>query len=156
MDEQTQDLALFPAWRQAVQSFLAEFSYGQLVTHEWLEQHFGMPTVAERQRMTARDFSKRQFEWLGNVEAFKSELLHKHQVCLQAVRGEGYRWVHPAEQTKVATQTFERDARKVFSLAASRLRHIRAGELTDDQQRENLDAQAKLASLRGMTRKALK
>lgn len=156
MPDAIQDLDLYPQWWQAAQDFLAEFKYGDLVSHEWLEGHFGMPTLADRQKLTAADFCKRQFEWLGNIESFKAELLNKHQVCLQAVRGEGYRWVPPSEQTKLAAQTFEKDAKKVFALASSRLRHVRVGELTEDQQKENLNAQAKLASLRGMTRKALR
>jgi hypothetical protein len=156
MAEIEQEPSLFPQWRRAVKDFLAEFTYGALVPHDWLEMHFGMPDLADRQRMTAKDFAKRQFAWLSNIEAFKAELLREHQVCLQAVRGEGYRWVHPHEQTRVAREAFEKDARKVFATAAQRLRNVRLHELTDDQQRENIDAQAKLASLRGMTRKALR
>lgn len=147
---------LFPAWKQAVQDFFKDFRYGNVVSHEWLEAHFGMPQLGDRQKLTAADFSKRQFEWLQSIEAFKDELLRKHDVCLQSVRGEGYRWVPPGEQSKVATDAFEKDAKRVFSTAAQRLRHVRLDELNDDQRRENADAVAKLASLRGMTRKALR
>lgn len=147
---------LFPVWRQAVQDFLKDFTYGGVVTHAWLEQHFGMPQLGDRQRLTAADFSKRQFEWLQNIDAFKDELLREHDVCLQSVRGEGYRWVPPSEQSKVATDAFEKDAKRVFKVAAQRLRHVRVDELNDEQRRENADAIAKLASLRGMTRKALR
>lgn len=147
---------LFPVWKQAAADFLAEFKYGAVVPLDWLEQRFGMPQLADRQKLTAADFRKRSFEWLQNIEAFKDELLREHSVCLQSVRGEGYRWVPPGEQSKVAMETFEKDVKRVYSAAAQRTRHVRREELTDEQRRENTDAVAKLASLRGMTRKALR
>jgi hypothetical protein len=152
----TQELPLYPRWKQAVQDFLGEFQYGALVSHQWLADNLGVPLPSDRQKLTAADFQRLQFEWLSSVEAFKSELLHKHQVHLQSVRGEGYRWVPPAEQTGVALVAFERDAKRVFQQVGSRLRNLRTEELTDDQRREHIDAVTKVSSLRGMTRKALK
>jgi len=150
-----QDLALFPAWRQAVRDFLAEFKYGDLVPHSWLEQRFGMPSLRDSQQLTAQEFANRQFAWLSNIESFKAELLRDHQVCLASVRGEGFRWVPPQEQTRLATTIFEREARKAFASAGQRLKNLRADELSDEQRRENVDAVAKIASLRRMSRKAL-
>lgn len=151
-----ENIALFPAWRQAVKDFLVEFRYGDLVSHEWLSSHFGMPALNDGQRLTEGAFKQRQFAWLARIEAFKEELLHQHKVCLQSVHGEGYRWVHPAEQTSIASRDFERDAKKVFRTAGQRLKNIRAHELTEDQRRENSDAIAKLSQLRGTTRQALR
>lgn len=147
---------LFPAWKQAVQDFLAEFKYGDLVPHDWLESHFSMLSIADGERLTESAFKARQFAWLANIEAFKSDLLTVHQVCLESVRGEGFRWVPPGEQTGIATRDFERDARKTFRAAGQRLKHIRIGELSDIQRGENVDAIAKVSALRGMTRKALR
>jgi hypothetical protein len=149
------DLTLFPAWRQAVRDLLSDFAYGDIVPHAWLEQRFGMPQLNESQQLTAAEFSKRQFDWLQNIEAFKDELLREHNVCLQSVRGEGYRWVPPGEQSRVAMDSFEKNAKRVFATAAQRLRNVRVDELTDEQRKENSDSIAKLASLRGMTRRQL-
>lgn len=156
MSEITQELSLFPIWKQAVADFIGEFKYGDLVPHDWLEAHFGMLTIEDGERLTANAFRARQFAWLANIEAFKHELLTMHQVCLESVRGEGFRWVPPQEQTGMATKEFERDARKTFKSVGQRLKNIRASELTDSQRRENIDAVAKVSMLRGMTRKALK
>ncbi len=150
------DLSLFPAWRQAVKDFLSEFKYGDLVSHDWLESHFGMLTIEDSERLTAAAFKARQFAWLASIEGFKSELLTVHHVCLESVRGEGFRWVPPGEQTGVATRDFERDARKTFRAAGQRLKHVRLAELTETQRGENADAIAKVSQLRGMTRKALR
>ncbi|HCF3570061.1 TPA: hypothetical protein ACKR4O_004845 [Pseudomonas aeruginosa] len=146
----------FPLYKQAVQDFIAEFKYGDMVSHAWLEEHFGMPTVAETEQMTAEQFRERQFEWLANVEAFKAELLKEHQACLQSVRGQGYRWVPPHEQTDVAVTEFQRGAKKIFTAAGSKLRNLRVFELTDEQRRANMDAVAKFSALQGMAQRALK
>lgn len=151
-----QDLSIFPAWRQAVQDFLSEFKYGDLVPHDWLEDHFGMLTIEDSERLTAAAFKARQFAWLASIEGFKAELLTVHQVCLESVRGEGFRWVPPGEQTGVATRDFERDARKTFRAVGQRLKNVRLSELSDAQRGENADAIAKVSQLRGMTRRALR
>ena len=153
---EVQDLPLFPRWKQAVRDFMAEFRYGDVASHDWLADHFGMPCVDAESAMSLDEFRDRQFEWLANIDAFKHELLECHQVCLQSVRGEGYRWVPPHEQTKVATDAFERDARRAFRSVNQRLTNIRAAELNDDQRRQNVDALAKVSALRGMSRKALR
>lgn len=149
-------LTLFPQWRQAVSDFLAYFKYGDLVPHDWLESHFGMPSLIDGLTMTPEDFRERQFEWLANVEAFKSTLLQDHQVCLQSVRAQGYRWVPPHEQTGFAEKQFEREVGRVFRTAGHRIKNVRLAELTDGQRRENVDATAKLSALTGMTRTALR
>lgn len=144
-----------PLYKQAVDDFLATFQYGDMVSHEWLEERFGMPNVGDAQQLTASKFRERQFEWLANVEAFKAVLLKEHQVCLQSVRGRGYRWVPPGEQTDVVTGEFSRGARKLFSKAGSGLRNLRVAELSDDQRRVHADAQAKIAALAGMADRKL-
>jgi hypothetical protein len=149
------DLALHPLWRQAVQDFIAEFNYGDLVGHDWLEAHFGMPGISDDHQFTADQFRERQFEWLANVEAFKAELLRDHQICLQSIRGKGYRWVPPHEQTEIAVDELDRGVRKVFRSAGQKLRNLRITELTDDQRKSSLDAVAKLSALQGMAKKAL-
>jgi hypothetical protein len=149
-------VTLFPKWRQAVQDFLQEFQYGALVGHDWLAERFGIPGMEDHAKLTSEEFSSRQFEWLASIEAFKAELLQDHQVCLQSVRGKGYRWVPPHEQTGFAEKEFQRDAVRVFRTAGQRLKNVRLDELTDRQRRENVDAAAKISALHGMTRKALR
>ncbi|WP_368640490.1 hypothetical protein ABRZ04_04545 [Castellaniella ginsengisoli] len=149
------EVTILPSWKQAVQDFLQSFGYGDLVSLDWLESRFGLPSLSDCGRMTPDQYRERQFEWLGNIEAFKDCLLKEHQVCLQSVRGRGYRWVPPHEQTDFAVREFEKDARRVFRQTGNKLRNLRHTELTDGQRRANLDATAKLTALAGMTRKAL-
>lgn len=150
------EVTALPIWKQAVRDFLQEFAYGDLVPLDWLEGRFGLPSLSDSQRMTPEQYRERQFEWLGNIEAFKDCLLKEHQACLQSVRGRGYRWVPPSEQTGFAVREFERDARRVFRQTGNKLRNLRHTELTDEQRRANMDATAKLSALAGMTKRALR
>lgn len=150
------EFTILPTWKQAVQNFLKEFSYGDLVPLEWLESSFGIPNLSESQRMTPDEYRNRQFEWLASIEAFKDCLLKDHQVCLQSVRGKGYRWIPPHEQTAFAVREFERDAGRVFRKTGNMMRNLRHTELTEEQRRANMDATAKLAALAGMSKKALR
>jgi hypothetical protein len=149
------EVTKYPLWRQAVQDFIAQFKYGDIVGHDWLEVRFGMPGLEEGQELTAEKFRERQFEWLANVEQFKTELLRDHQICLQSIRGKGYRWVPPNEQTDLAVADFQRGAKKIFTSAGQKLRNLRTSELSDEGRRANIDAVAKLAQLQGMSQKAL-
>lgn len=150
------EVTKYPMHRQAVEDFLLEFGYGDLVSHQWLESRFGMPTLSDSKALTSDQFRERQFEWLANVEAFKSDLLKEHQVCLQSVRGKGYRWVPPHEQTGVAVDEFDRGIKKVFRGTGQKLRNLRVMELTDEQRKANVDTLARFSSLQGMAQKALR
>lgn len=149
------ELSLYPTWKQAARDFLeAAFPPGSLITHAWLEEHFEMPAPADP--MTFKAFQTRQFEWLRNVDSLRTYLLEDHQIYLESIAGEGYRVVPPSEQTKVADGRFEREAARAFQRVTTALENVRVEQLTDAQRRENTDAVAKIAMLRGMARKALK
>lgn len=147
---------LLPEWRQAVKDFLAaEFKEGEIVPHAWLEQHFGMAKLDEDKPLLPVDWSARQFDWLRNIESFRAELLEQHQIFLSSVYGQGYRVVPPREQSAIAQERFERDAKRSYRKAAITLKHVRLSELTESERKENLDAIARIAMLRGMHKTAL-
>jgi hypothetical protein len=137
-DDQT---TLLPEWRQAVKDFLAA--------------GFRMPKLDEDKPLLPADWNARQFEWLRNIEAFRTELLETHQIFLSSVYGEGYRLVPPREQTAIAQERFERDAKRSYRKATNTLKHVRIGELSESERKENLDAIARIAMLRGMHKTAV-
>lgn len=140
----------YPPWRQALKDFLgAGFKPGDVVPHAWLAEHFGMPVLSDASTLSIAEFQDRQFTWLANIEALKSELLEQHQIFLVSVFGQGWRWVPPHEQTKTAVKRFEHEARKAYRKAGNRLMHIRMNELTDEQRRENVDAVGRISLLEG-------
>ncbi|MFZ3286536.1 MAG: hypothetical protein WA191_06765 [Telluria sp.] len=147
---------LLPEWRQAVKDFLAAgFKEGDVVPHAWLERHFGMASLNEDEPILPADWNSRQFAWLRNIEAFRTELLEHHQIFLSSVIGQGYRLVPPREQSLMAQEKFEREAKRSYRRAANTLKHVRVAELTEGERRENMDAIAKIAMLRGMHKTAV-
>lgn len=146
-----QGTQLHPVWRQAVKDFMiADIEPGYILPHEWLEEHFGMGQLQEGMAYTAAHFRQRQFEWLRNFEAFRSELLEEHQICLISEHAKGYRVVPPGEQTSIALRKFEQEIKRSFRVAALRTKHVQLDALTDDERKENIDGIAKLSMLRGM------
>lgn len=150
---ENEEVTLHPRWKQAVQDFLASgFKPGDVISHAWLAEHFGMPLIEDTSKVSAADYRERQFEWLASIELFKTQLLMDHQVFLRSVYGEGYRWVPPGEQTGAAIKEFEQDARRAYRKAGLRLANVRHEELTDEQRRENIDAIARVSMLQNMHR----
>ena len=144
---------LFPAWKQAVADFLAAgFAPGDVIPHAWLAAHFGMPVLNDASTLSVAEFQDRQFTWLANIEALKSELLEAHQIYLSSVHGKGWQWVPPQAQTNAAVKRFEHEAKRAYRKAGHGLMHLRVAELTDEQRRENMDAIGRLSMLEGMHR----
>ncbi len=150
------DLQLSPVWKQAVRDFLeAHVEPGVVIPLRWFEAHFQMEPLDDGSTLTAAKFRERQFQWLRNFDEFRRELLEEHQVCLMSVHGEGYRVVPPGEQTAATQESFEREVKRSYRKAAVRLKNVQVDALTEEQRRENVDAIARLAMLRGMHRAAL-
>jgi hypothetical protein len=146
-------LTLHPRWKQAIVDFLdAGFSPGDIISHEWLGEHFGMPLLDDAAMLTPEEYRERQFSWLAHIDAVKRELLEQHQILLVSVYGQGYRWTPAHLQTEVAVQHFEKEAKRAYRKAGDRLMHVRVAELTDQQRQENLDAIGRLSMLQGMHR----
>lgn len=147
------NVTLYPAWKQAVVDFLeAGFKAGDLVPHAWFESHFNMGHLDGDAAIPLRELRDRQFAWLANIESFKTELLEKHHIYLHSIYGKGYRWAPPYEQTGLAVETFEREAKRAYRQVGMRLTHLRIAELNDAQRRENADAIGRLSLLEGMHR----
>lgn len=155
-DTVDENISLFPVWRQAVKDFLAaNLEPGTVIPLRWFEGHFQMEPLDENAMLSAAEFRERQFTWLRNMDEFRRELLEEHQICLLSVHGEGYRIVPPGEQTGATTERFEREVKKAYRQAAVRLKNVQVDKLTEEQRKENVDAIARLAMLRGMHRAAL-
>ena len=143
-------MKLHPEWKQAVQDAVGRFSYGDLIPMDWLMDAFGVEPASES--MDALTYQKNQFRFLAALEAFKSALLDDHKMALQNVRGSGYRIVQPGEQTAWAEEEGIEEIRRGIRRMAGRLSNVKRAALTDAEQRENLDAIARLSMLKGMVR----
>lgn len=141
-------------WQNALAAFkAADFNPGDVIPMAWFFEHFRVKPPEARKTMA--EFQGEQFKFMGEMDRFQAALAEDLSLVLQNVKGEGYRVVPPAEQTEWAMDKVHRDFSKAMSKAHMRLTHLRLSELSDDQRRQNADAQAKLAALRAGGRKAL-
>lgn len=146
-------VTLFPMWKQAVQDAKEQFTYGDMITMDWLNQAFGIKRL---ERGTAEEFQKQQFDFLAAMDAFRDQLLEEHRMALSNVRGQGYRVLEPKEQTEFAMSEMRRRVRGEIRKAASRLHYVEHTLLSDDERKRNNDAMGKLAALQSFTRKTLR
>jgi len=143
-----------PFWRQAVEHFLAgKFAPGDLVSYEWLYREFEI--VIPIDDMPVKEAKKSELAFLGAFKSFEGTLLRDHQIALSNIRGVGYQYVHPVEQTKWAEDHGDAEVKKSLRKRRDRLVNVRLEALNADQRRQNMDGLARLGLLQGMTRRAL-
>jgi hypothetical protein len=142
-------VSAYPAWRQAARDLASTFSYGDVVTLDWLSEAFMLPAPK-----TIKQYRAHQFAFLHHLDALRQELLEQHQLALRNIRGEGYEVVHPNNQVDFAWTTAFTRVRRELGKLASNITHIRHHELSDDKRREHSDAQAKLSSVMGFVDRA--
>lgn len=151
-DADDDSTTLYPAWRQAEKQLLASgLTPGQIITHEWLTEAFGL-----RPATTIEQHERNKLTFLRQLSDLRDSLLEKHQLMLRAVTGVGYSVITPDKQTSVAMQDRTKAIRHELAKLAREVSNVRVDELTDDQRKENADAQAKLGAMRSMFRKQLK
>lgn len=141
---------------RAVASFLSSgFNDGDMVSHEWLEFNLELPTPK-----TLKDVRDCQWIALSRVEALKSELLKRHNICLANVYGQGYRVVPPAEQGEYALRKTVKEVSKAIERGSNILNHTRLKDLSVDEMKKHTDIQVKMAAISEMagrrSRKLLK
>lgn len=142
------EIALYPAWKNAVRAFLAlEAKPGDIITHEWLREQFDIGpdrTVAE-----ARE---NQLNYLQAFSQFRDALLEDYRIAFASAQGVGYRIIPPAEQTRYAVAHHMSKVHKEMRNMARTMAFVRHDELTDAERRANADALAKAAQLSAMIR----
>jgi hypothetical protein len=147
------NVTLFPQWRQAVEDAAEQYTYGDVMTREWLLDRFGLETP---KLGTAKDFQKFQLDLLDAMEGFREALLVEHKMALENVRGRGYRILKPNEQTSYTMRQFSRGIAREINKAANILQNIATDLLTQDEQRENIEARGKLAAVHSFSNKTLR
>lgn len=143
-----------PTWREAVQEFLsAGFAPGDIVPHDWFYEQFGIVKPEKCPNFKASQDA--QLAYMTHVEGLKRELLEEYQIAIRAAPGKGYEVVPPQAQTAWAEDALKSDLYRALKTSKARLVNIQLDELTDDEKKQNLDAQARLSFFRKQAHKAL-
>lgn len=143
------EIRLSPAWKHALKVLMERgLADGTVIRKEELTELFGL-----RRPVTAQDQERFQLEFMQHFNELRDELLEEHRIALRTMFGEGaYEVVPPGDQTELAMKDGMRDLRRSMRKMTRTLAFVRHEELTDEQRRQNADAQAKAAMLAGMIR----
>ena len=139
----------YPEWKQAVDDFLSEFNYGDVVTHEWLTTAFDLPV---KNGMTYDEYKERDLRLLNAMNNFRETLLKDHKRYLVSVPGKGYLVVMPDQQTEVVWEAGQKRIFKALKKTKDGLVNINKALLSADEYKKNMVKRSKLAALAGVTR----
>lgn len=141
-DEKSKDNWL----ERAVSEYDAKkFADGDLVSHDWIYWALDIPPV--NARTSAKEA---QFVLLSRFDAFRDYMLIQRKICLQNVRGQGYRVVPPGEQAQVAAEEALRLIRRGLDKGDKILTHARVEKMTTEEANRHTSAQIKIGGLRQM------
>lgn len=148
---QADDLRILPPWREALKRFLEyEFRPGDIITHEWLAEAFGLtlPTP-ETPYGEAQKF---ELLYLAQRQKLFDALLCDHQIKLETKPGIGFEYVPPGERTKRSVRDAEASLKKALRQHAKDLTNVPYELLTAEQRQENAEALQKLVARQNMLR----
>jgi len=118
----------FPEWKNAIEEILNEIEangHGATITHAKLDEWFGLVEPVD-----VKAYKKYVFKRLSCLDALKFHLLEDHSVCLDSVRGVGYKILQPGEQVDRVPEVYMDRAKNGVRRAMSSLVHVKATELT--------------------------
>jgi len=141
------EVTLLPAWREAAKRLAdAKISHGDAISHEQLRAWLEMPQPSGS--VTFEVVQQWQLAMLSQVDALRDYLLEERRMLLVPEIGRGYRIAQPSEQTDIATKDGVKKARRAIAQMQRQLLYVDTGQLTDEQRKQNVDAQARAGALR--------
>lgn len=119
---------------------LAGFTYGSVIPKSWFDHHLEIPEPE-----TVADVQKSQILYASLMGELRAALLVTKKMALRTKTGVGQEVIHPGEQTEWAMAEVKNSIARELEKARDRLCYVNFGSLTDEERRENMDAQAKLS-----------
>lgn len=148
------EVRLFPAWRQAERDLLARgLRDGEVIPMAWFRDAFGIPESDNNTSIAEHERRRMLFNTLiGNL---CESLLVDHATKLRLVPGVGYMVVPPDQQTRFALRDRGAEVLRAVGHLCREIQHVRLDQLTDSQRAENADALAKAGRLRQLLTRRL-
>ncbi len=143
---------LYPAHLEAAAQAVVLFNYGDVISKNWLLENF---KIESPETMSRQEFESNAFKFLSMMDAFRTTLLEDHYMCLQSVKGLGYRIVLPKEQTAVTMSKLNETISRKLRRAVKDLAFVNRNLLEQEEIAENDEAKSKLAALSAFSRKRL-
>ena len=93
---------------------------------------------------------------MQQIDQLAACLLRERSMCLRSVQRIVHEILRPAVQTDFALDRGQRELTKAIGYMNRRLTHVDRDQLTDEQQKANVDALGKLAQMRAAMHKPRK
>ena len=119
---------------------IAGFTYGSVIPKTWFDHHLDIP-----EPKTIADVHKSQILYAQLMGELRTKLLVQKKMALRTKTGIGQEVIHPGDQTEWAMAEVKNALSRELEKARDRLCYVDATALTDEERRENMDAQAKLS-----------
>jgi phage terminase small subunit len=126
---------------------------GDIITEEWKQNNFGINCP---ETGTLADMQQYQLKMLSAMDNFKSILLEHYQIHLKAIGQGSHVVLPPEEQTQEAWTNGVNDIKRAFRKMGTALVNVDVTQITNEQRKENTDAQVRLAMMTGMFKRARK
>ena len=141
-------------WEQLIDEIVETYLPNDLLPHKKLSEIFYLPDPVYNDYASQDEFMQavklQQFEYMTLVDKLRWDILKKHKLYLQNVRGDGYSFVAPGEQTDFAKDQAMEKITKHTRRGLLILKNIRFNDLSADQRRHNSDELAKIGQLSQM------
>lgn len=140
MDDEVIQPKPYPAWRQALEKFLATgFPVGpeNPIERQWF--YSAMEIEFPTDDMTKKKADRLELLFLGQFECLREELLEAHQIDLLTNNRGGYFIVPPGEQSGRAYQDGVAQIRKAMRRMMVRIACTDASKLTAEERRQQIE-----------------
>jgi len=138
-------------WEKLMENLSVKFNYGEIITHQYLKKVFFLADPDFEEFETQEEFVEAinlvQFEYMSLVDKLRWDMLKKYKLYLRNIRGDGYTFLLPEEQTDFAQKQTMESVKKEMKRGILILKNIKFNSLSQEDKRKNADELAKFGQL---------
>jgi len=144
------EVQAYPQYKYAAECIADDFTYGDLISKEYLENKLGF-----KKPKTIAEYQAQQLKKLADTVKLKEFILETYMYYLIPENG-GYRIVKPREQTKIVVDRLKKSLDKTMRDSAKGLKNVNHSKLTNDEINENTRAMNVLGAMKLFAKKGKK
>ena len=147
--EEINTVTLYPAWKQAVEIFIASgFDEGDVVPHDWFWENLQIEKPEEDTPL--KQAEKLKLEFISQFEALRAALLMVHNVDLKSVRSVGYKIVPARQQAEVAEEDMQIEINKILKKTVRRINFTDMNKLNQEDKAKHMNTYSRVTNLKSM------
>lgn len=131
-------------WNSFVAEIAATFGNGNLISHDWLKERFGLKKLRIEDYGTVEEFlnarDDQQWAYMTCTDALRWSLLEQEKMYIRNIRGDGYEIIKPQDQVKYGYDEFVKDIKKAVNEAGLIMSNVRPVDFAQQASDNNLRA----------------